>query len=72
MTRQKRMKMAIAKFEAERFGSNGQFYNIRLDGHDIGKFVRGFEIKEHMDGPSIVVLEIVAHAFISEAVDEDV
>ena len=62
--------MAVAKFKAERFGrtpeSPKNMYKIWLDGHEIGQFVRGFEIIEHMGETSIVKLEVIATAIITE------
>jgi len=66
--------MAITTFKAER-RSRGRriprYNHIWLDGHEIGRYVRGFEIVEGIGEPPTVKLEVVAYATIIETEPED-
>lgn len=62
--------MAVTTFKAERLnrGPNGisRYHNIWLDGHEIGRFVTGFEIVESIGKAPTLKLEILAHVTITE------
>ncbi len=60
--------MAITTFRAERYklteGASRYVYDIYLDGHSIGAFVRKFEVLADMGEAPIVRLEVIANALI--------